>query len=54
MNSPLEILLVEDIRAAYQHGANSCIMKPMDFQSYLGVVGKIGLYWLKMNLSSTV
>jgi CheY-like chemotaxis protein len=39
-----------DIREAYHLGANSYVVKPMDFQSYLDVIGNLGSYWLKINL----
>lgn len=38
-----------DISEAYRHGANSYIVKPMDFQAYLDVIGGMGFYWLKTN-----
>lgn len=44
----------KDVTSAYRLGTNSYIVKPMDFQSYLDVVGKIGLYWLKTNLFPSV
>jgi two-component system response regulator len=43
-----------DITSAYRYGANSYIVKPMNFQSYLDVVGNLGLYWLKTNISSNI
>lgn len=43
-----------DVTNAYRLGANSYIVKPMDFQSYLDVIGKMGWYWLKINLYPNV
>jgi len=39
-----------DISEAYHLGANSYVVKPMNFQSYLDVIGNMGSYWLKINL----
>lgn len=38
-----------DLREAYQLGVNSYIVKPIDFQQFLGAVGEMGLYWLFLN-----
>ncbi|MBT8038251.1 MAG: response regulator [Verrucomicrobiae bacterium] len=39
-----------DVTSAYRIGANSYVVKPMGFQSYLDVVGKMGRYWMKTNV----
>lgn len=39
-----------DIRTSYELGANSYILKPVDFDKFLDVVGRIDLYWLLTNL----
>lgn len=39
-----------DVRTAYELGANSYIVKPVDFDKFLEVVGRIDLYWLLTNL----
>ena len=39
-----------DITAAYQLGANSYIVKPVDFDKFMDVAGQIELYWLVMNI----
>jgi two-component system response regulator len=39
-----------DISEAYHLGANSYVVKPMDFLTYLDVIGNMGSYWLKINL----
>ena len=41
-----------DIAASYQLGANSYIVKPVDFEAFTEVVSATGLYWLKTNVSS--
>jgi CheY-like chemotaxis protein len=38
-----------DVEAAYRLGANSYIIKPVDFQKFLTVVSQIDLYWLVLN-----
>ena len=39
-----------DVRAAYSLGANSYIVKPVDFDKFLGVAEQIESYWLLLNL----
>jgi len=41
-----------DIQAAYQLGANSYIVKPVDFDKFIEVAGQIELYWLALNTPS--
>ena len=38
-----------DISAAYQHGVNSYIVKPVDFGSFADVVKHIKVYWILTN-----
>ena len=38
-----------DIKAAYELGANSYVVKPVDFESFQEVMNHIGLYWLLVN-----
>lgn len=38
-----------DVNAAYKLGANSFILKPVDFQQFAGSIAQIGLYWLVLN-----
>ena len=38
-----------DISAAYELGANSYVVKPVDFESFTDSIGKLGLYWLIIN-----
>lgn len=40
----------EDVQAAYQHGANSYIVKPVDFDNFMKVAEQIELYWAGLNL----
>lgn len=38
-----------DIARAYQLGANSYLVKPVDFERFVEAVGNAGLYWLLLN-----
>ena len=38
-----------DIKAAYALGANSYVVKPVDFDAFLEAVSSMGLYWLLVN-----
>ena len=39
----------KDVVESYNLGANSYIVKPVQFDAFLDTVGKIGLYWLLTN-----
>jgi hypothetical protein len=39
-----------DIQTAYKLGANSYIVKPVDFEKFLEVAGQIDLYWNMINM----
>jgi DNA-binding NarL/FixJ family response regulator len=39
-----------DIDAAYRHGANSYIVKPVDFDKFRTVAGQIELFWTVLNV----
>jgi CheY-like chemotaxis protein len=41
-----------DIERAYALGANSYIVKPVEFDEYTKVVTDLGLYWLLKNQSN--
>lgn len=38
-----------DIKAAYELGANSYVVKPVEFQDFAEAVSRVGLYWLLVN-----
>jgi two-component system, response regulator len=38
-----------DIRLAYELGANSYVVKPVDFEAFQKAIEDIGLYWLLLN-----
>ncbi len=38
-----------DLQAAYKSGANSYIVKPVDFEKFLDVASHIDLYWRVIN-----
>jgi two-component system, response regulator len=39
----------KDVVASYQLGVNSYIVKPVQFDAFLEIVAKIGLYWVLTN-----
>jgi CheY-like chemotaxis protein len=38
-----------DIRAAYELGANGYVIKPVQFDSFIEAMSKVGIYWLMVN-----
>ncbi|HUW68757.1 MAG TPA: response regulator [bacterium] len=38
-----------DIQKAYSLGANSYVIKPIDFDSFSATIGTLGMYWLLVN-----
>jgi CheY-like chemotaxis protein len=40
-----------DVHSAYLLGANSYIVKPVDFEKFMEVVSQIELYWMMLNTS---
>lgn len=38
-----------DILSSYQHGVNSYVVKPVDFDQFAKAVADLGLYWLLIN-----
>jgi len=39
----------EDVETAYRHGANSYIVKPVDFDKFMEVAAQIEIYWAVLN-----
>jgi two-component system response regulator len=38
-----------DVKKAYQLGANSYVIKPVQFDSFMEAMVKVGIYWLMVN-----
>ncbi len=38
-----------DIKAAYEFGANSYVVKPVDFTKFKETINQLGLYWIVVN-----
>lgn len=38
-----------DIKTAYELGANSYVVKPVDFDSFVDVMSNLGFFWLMIN-----
>lgn len=38
-----------DVKKSYQLGANSYIVKPVEFDDFLQAVSDLGLYWMLLN-----
>lgn len=38
-----------DVRTAYQLGANSYVIKPVQFETFIDAMSKLGVYWLMVN-----
>jgi len=43
-----------DVQVAYQEGANSYIVKPVDFDQFMQIVENIHVYWCILNIPPTV
>jgi two-component system response regulator len=41
-----------DVKRAYELGANSYIVKPVEFERFVAAVGEVGTYWLALNQPS--
>jgi CheY-like chemotaxis protein len=55
-SAPVVMLLpasdAREVAQCYQVGANSCVLKPVDFARFYDTVQAIGRYWLGTNLSA--
>ena len=40
-----------DIHTCYDLGANSFVVKPVEFEEFMNAVGKLGIYWMEQNKS---
>lgn len=38
-----------DVKTAYQLGANSYVLKPVQFDAFIEAMAKVGVYWLMVN-----
>ena len=38
-----------DMQAAYELGANSYVVKPVQFEAFMEAMSKLGVYWLMLN-----
>ena len=38
-----------DVKAAYALGANSYVVKPVEFDAFVDAMSNLGLYWLLVN-----
>jgi len=38
-----------DLREAYEHGANSYVLKPMEYERFVEVIRQLAGYWLSIN-----
>jgi len=38
-----------DLIESYKLGANSYVVKPVSFEDFMDVVGRLGMYWLLVN-----
>jgi two-component system, response regulator len=41
-----------DIKKSYELGANSYIVKPVDFNNFAKIISDLGMYWLVINKNS--
>ena len=43
-----------DLKRCYELGANSYIVKPVDFESFMEAVTRLGFYWLLLNKTTAI
>ena len=41
-----------EVAQCYQVGANSCVLKPVEFTAFYQMIQAIGRYWLEINLAA--
>ena len=41
-----------NLKESYKLGANSYVVKPVEFESFVRAVGELGLYWILLNKTS--
>ncbi|HEX2217529.1 MAG TPA: response regulator [Gemmatimonadales bacterium] len=41
-----------EVAQCYQVGANSCVLKPVQFKAYYETIQAIGRYWLRQNVTA--
>jgi two-component system response regulator len=39
----------QDLMKGYSLGANSYIVKPVEFETFIEAIGQLGLYWMRLN-----
>ena len=39
-----------DVHAAYRHGANAYVVKPMKFTNFMDTIKQVGLFWAVVNV----
>lgn len=56
-SAPVVMLLpasdAREVAQCYQVGANSCVLKPVEFTQFYRTIQAIGRYWLGLNLVAT-
>ncbi len=44
----------QDVYNCYAFGANSYIVKPVEFEQFSKTIGETGLYWMKLNMPRSI
>jgi two-component system response regulator len=54
--TPVVMLLpasdARELAQCYQVGANSCVLKPVEFARFYDIIQTVGRYWLRTNLAA--